>query len=69
MRSLPVKTSAGLHVGNAEAYDVNLERLGRVTDRIVKGLYFKEFGGRLPNTHGVRSFAESGLTDIDSDLR
>jgi len=69
MRSVPVKTSAGLYVGNAEAYDVNLERLGRVTDRIVKGLYFKEFGGRLPSTHGVRSFAESGLTDIDSDLR
>ena len=69
MRSVSVKTPAGLYVGRAEAYDVDLERLGRVADRIVKGLYFKEFGTRLPSTHGIRSFAESGLTEIDSDLR
>jgi hypothetical protein len=69
MRSVPVTTPAGLYVGRAEAYDVNLERLSRVVGRIVKGLYFKEFGRRLPSTHGVHSFAESGLTDIDSDLR
>ncbi len=69
MRSVSVKTPAGLYVGSAEAYDVDLERLGRVADRIVKGLYFKEFGTRLPSTHGVRSFAESGLTEIDSDMR
>lgn len=35
----------------------------------VKGLFFKEFGTRLPDTHGVRSFAESGLTEVDSNLR
>jgi len=69
MRTVSLKTPAGLYVGQAEAYNVNLERLGRVTDRIVKGLYFKEFGSRLPSTHGISSFAESGLTDIAQELR
>ena len=69
MRSVTVKTSAGLYIGRAAAYDVDLVRLGRVTDRIVKGLFFKEFGMPLPDTHGVRSFAESGLTEIDPDMR
>lgn len=69
IRPVFVKTPTGLYVGRDEAYDVDLERLGRVADRIVKGLYFKEFGACLPSTHGVRSFAESGLTEIDSDMR
>jgi len=69
MRSVSVKTPAGLYIGRAEAYDVDLVRLGRVTDRIVKGLFFKEFGTPLPCTHGVQSFAESGLTEIASDMR
>ena len=69
MRSVSVKTPAGLYMGRVEAYDVDLVRLGRVTDRIVKGLFFKEFDMPLPSTHGVQSFAESGLTKIDSDMR
>lgn len=34
MRSVSVKTHAGLYIGRAMAYDVDLERLGRVADRI-----------------------------------
>lgn len=69
MRSVSVKTPGGLHLGHTGGYDVDLIRLGRVTDRVVKGLFFKEFGKPLPCTHEVRSFAESGLTKIDQDMR
>ena len=69
MRHVPIFSPAGLYVGHAPVYDVNLERLGRVTNRIVKGLFFKEFRQRLPDNYGVRSFAESGLRDLRSDNR
>ena len=69
MRRIPVHTPAGLYIGQAGTFDVDLTRLGRVTNRIVKGLFFEEFHRRLPQTHDVRSFAESGLRDINSEQR
>jgi len=69
MRKIPVHSPGGLFLGHAAEYDVDLGRLGKVTNRIVMGLFLKEFGQRLASTHDVRSFAETGLRDINSELR
>ncbi len=68
MGPVSIRTPAGLYLGQAPGYHVDLERLGRVTNRIVRGLFFKTFGRILPTTHGVRSFVESGLRDLPPDL-
>lgn len=69
VRQVHLRSPAGLYLGLDWAYDVDLERLGRVTNRIVKGLYYREFGQALPPECGVRSFAGSGLRGINNDMR
>lgn len=67
-RPVSVRSPGGLHLGNSLAYTVDLNRMGRVASRTVKGLFFKEFGKRLPDSYDVQPFASSGLHDIDSKL-
>lgn len=69
MQRVPVHTPSGLYIGDVGTYHVDLRRLGMVADRTVKGLFYREVGHRLPDTHDVRSFQESGLTDIKLDVR
>lgn len=68
MKKVRVRTPAGLYLGTATTYNADLIRMARVTDRIVKGLYWTAHNARLPDTHTVRSFAESGLGDLDSEM-
>jgi hypothetical protein len=67
IRHIPVFSPSGLYLGDAPAYDVDLNRMGKVTNRIVRGLFFTEFSRRLPEGYGVRSFAESGLRSLTPD--
>jgi hypothetical protein len=69
LNRIPLYTPSGIYLGDATAYDVDLNRLGNVTNRIVKGLFFTEFHHRLPDTYGVRSFSESGIKFFSSDQR
>ena len=69
MRRAPVYTPAGLYLGDAPTYDVDLDRLGKVTNRIVRGLFYSEFHRPLPETYGVRSYAESGFRHLTFDQR
>jgi hypothetical protein len=65
----PVFTKAGIYLGDASTYDVDIDRLARVTNRIVKGLFYHEFSSRLPDSYGVRSFAESAIDHFTLDQR
>ncbi len=56
--------SEGLKLG----YKVDLARLDRVVTRVMKGLYFRHLGRRIPSEYGVRSFCGSGLQHVDSTL-
>lgn len=69
MRRVAVHSPVGLYLGQAATYEVNLTRFGNVTDRIVKGLFYHHYKTRLPQTHDVQSFAESGLRDLTSNQR
>lgn len=69
LRTIEVHTPAGLYLGNRKGYNVDLERLGRVAARTVKGLFYHEKGFRLPDSHKIGAFQEDGLRDLAGDAR
>jgi hypothetical protein len=65
LRNVNVRTPAGLHLGNAAGFDVDLTRLDRVVGRVTRGLYWHHHGHvRLPNDHEVVVWSEEGLRGI-----
>lgn len=48
VKEIDLNTPYGLYVGKTGQYDVNLERLDRIAERIIKGLVFHEQKKRLP---------------------
>ena len=47
-------TSSGLYVGKMPALSVDHMRLARIIEKIIRGLFFEEYGKRLPTSHGER---------------
>ncbi len=56
----------GLYLGRASAYNVDLTRLCGSMERIVKGLYWSEFGCRVPDGYTVVTYTLDSfdLTDL-----
>lgn len=52
--------------GLAAGYDVDLRRLGRVAERITRGLFFHELGYRVPDDFCVRVYSPEGLRGSES---
>ena len=69
IQEIDVTTPAGLYLGKAATYCVDLQRLDSVIERTVRGLYFHEAGKALPVDVDVTAFAEDGLKDLDSTAR
>lgn len=69
IRTVALQSPAGLHLGTAGAYDVDLARLDRVVCRIVRGLFYHERRSRFPIDGTVRSWADDGLIDLDHQVR
>lgn len=65
---VPQFTTSGLYIGKRGGVNVDLVRLSRVADRIVRGLYFHETKSRLPRDCKVTAWAEDGLIDVPSDV-
>jgi len=63
-----VVTPAGLLLGSRLAHNVDLDRLGRVPSRIVKAMFRRHHGFRLPEAYEVYTCAASGLTDVGREL-
>jgi hypothetical protein len=55
LRLVNLRSPAGLHVGTAGAYTVDVERLERVLVRVVRGLAYHEFGQALPQRTLIRA--------------
>jgi hypothetical protein len=53
MRTVELRSPAGLILGNAGGYEVKVERCHRVAQRIVRGLFFVEQGKPLSADHDV----------------
>ena len=58
LRPVDLHTASGVYVGQRLAVDVDLERIERVIKRIVKGLFFREMGRRLPDTHEATAMTD-----------
>ena len=48
-------------------YNVDLQRLDRVASRIVKGLFWSEYGERLPEDYDAWAFNDSGIQGMDEN--
>ena len=57
-RPVDIVTPAGVWLGRAMGYNVDLGRVDRVLERVVRGLYFVERGYRLPQNVFVAAHAE-----------
>jgi hypothetical protein len=58
---LPVHTPAGIYLGHVPSYGVNLQRLCKVIERTVRGLYFEECNARLPDDYRCVTYALDGF--------
>lgn len=61
-------TPGGIVIGKRLAYNVNLERLSRVPARIVRGLFWKHRGSRMPDDHRVVTYALAGFEGSRKEL-
>jgi hypothetical protein len=73
MKEVPVYSPGGIYLGDATSYDVDLQRLCRVIERITRGLYFHEFEDRLSDLQRCVVYALDGFSlaspDIDASVR
>ena len=58
----------GSYIERRGGYRVNVPRLNRVASRIVKGLFWKEFGARLPDNYKPKSWKDSDLAFTKKEL-
>jgi len=66
LRRVNAVTKSGILLGPQPGIDVSLNRLNNVAKRIIKGLFYRERGFRLPDTHIADAFQESGIR-LDRD--
>ncbi len=68
-RSVERRSRAGIILSPGVAFDCDLNRLDKVVERTVAGLYLDHYGERLYPTHIVRSFCLDGLRNLSSATR
>ncbi|MCY3770783.1 MAG: hypothetical protein OXG98_01975 [Gemmatimonadetes bacterium] len=66
---LDVFTQAGIYIGSAGGYEVDHERLDRVVERIIKGLYSNTHRTRLPDSYEVEVWDDNYLAEFDQDTQ
>jgi hypothetical protein len=67
----PRFSDAGLYMRHANAIELDGARIDRTVERIVKGLFFKAKGHRLPDDHSVNTVAVRrfrALTEVHPEL-
>jgi hypothetical protein len=65
----PVNTPAGLYLGYATTYEVDLQRLCKVIQRTTRGLHFYEFKAPLPDDHRCVTYALEGFKSASSEIK
>lgn len=64
MHPVQAKTWSGIYLGTMMGFSVNMERINRVIERTVRGLYFHEWKRRLPEDHIVDVFCADTLIGL-----
>jgi hypothetical protein len=68
IRHVQLQTPAGLHIGRRLAYDVDMNRIRRVVERTVRGLYFAESHSPLGLGNEVRIYSNEDIETQPSDI-
>ena len=53
IQNVDIVTRGGVYLYTAKGFSVDQPRLERIITKMVRGLFFKEFGRRLPSSHEV----------------
>jgi hypothetical protein len=62
IRQVALRSPAGLHLGKALSYEVDLIRIKRVVERITRGLYWHHYDhARLPDDCSIMVWPEDGF--------
>lgn len=69
LRTGPTYSRAGVYLGHRTTFNVDLDRLGRVVGRTIRGLYYHHHGRRLPSAYGVVAYSSDGFREVDDCLR
>lgn len=56
-------TSSGIYVGQSMGINVEYPRLERVTARIIRGMYFRETGIKLPLDCEINTYLDKGFSE------
>ena len=67
-REVALHTRAGIYLGQAGVYDVDLERLNRVAARVVRGLFYHHSGRRIPNEYRVVAYCTTGIDSSQTEV-
>jgi len=68
VREVALQTPAGIYLGQAGVYDVDLERLNRVATRIVRGLFYHHSRRRIPNEYRVVAYCTTGIGSSQTEV-
>jgi hypothetical protein len=61
-------STSGIYLGQRLSYNVELNRLTNVIDRTTRGLYYHEYGQRLPDGHRCQVYALAGFHTPPKDI-
>ncbi|MSP40406.1 MAG: hypothetical protein EXR70_18105 [Deltaproteobacteria bacterium] len=64
-----IHTPAGLYLGAAPAYDVDLDRLTNVIRRTTLGMFAKIVGHRLPNNYQCMVYSVDGFSSAGDEAQ
>jgi hypothetical protein len=60
-------TKSGIYLGKTTGYNFDLNRIEKVVNRIVKGLFYIQYQKRIPESHIVDTVSLSNLENIKSE--
>lgn len=67
IRPVQAVTWGGIHLGVKTGFRVEFDRISRVIERTVRGLYFNEQKRRLPEGHDVVVYCDESLSRLSPD--
>lgn len=68
IHTVQLRTQGGLYLGKRLAFDVSIERIHRVVERTVRGLFFHETSQRLPSDYDVDVHSNDTLREESKEV-
>ena len=69
MTQVDLLSSGGIYLGESYVQKADVRRLGNVVERTTKGLFYRQFSCRLPDSHMVKVIPIDCLASADAGLR